>query len=160
MYYSCGDCTNVPIADGAYYNYFASKNGWIITIIAISCGDNTTYVGINDFNGNNWTFRGWTEIAIQNEIYTCSDISITEYPNRTGIFRVGELAYGLPSSTNGYGTLMIYGGGYFTHIFRDVSNILWYGTSTDEIVAPTNWRCLLTSDDFTVSDSVLTLNWL
>ena len=73
LYHSIGDCPNAPTTEGSYYNYFASKHGWLISIIAINCSYKselyTSLIRTND--GINWNHGGWNKLI---DNYTFSDL--------------------------------------------------------------------------------------
>ena len=72
--------------------------------------------------------------------------TITEYPTRAGIYRVGVPVAGLPNDTNGYGCLLIFNGGsYVSHLYIDNYGALYTamnGTNGDNMTvnAPTIWQ--------------------
>lgn len=68
MYYSNGNVANAPTNDGVYYEYFASKNGWIVSIIARSGSDGATYVSNNGYDGTTWTNKGWHRLITDEDI--------------------------------------------------------------------------------------------
>lgn len=67
---------------------------------------------------------------------------ISSYPSKTGIFRTtGLFTAGLPSGATDFGALIIYGGGYYVHIYIGSDNSAMYiGVTIDKIAAPTNWK--------------------
>lgn len=78
--------------------------------------------------------------------------TITEYPTRAGIYRVGIPVAGLPNDTNGYGCLLVFNGGsYVSHLYIDNYGALYTamnGTAVDTVTiqAPTTWqKCAYTS---------------
>lgn len=89
--------------------------------------------------------------AIANEIkkFTLSKTDyqgIEAYPTECGVYRVVKKIDGIPNNANNYASLIIYGNGYFTHIYYDViSGRIWIGATDDNVKAPT-WQELATMD--------------
>lgn len=90
--------------------------------------------------------------AIVNEIikFTLSKTDyqgIEAYPTECGVYRVVKKIDGIPNDSSQYATLIIYGNGYFTHIYHDViSGRMWIGYTADSVKAPTTWKELATMD--------------
>ena len=65
-----GDCPNAPTTEGSYYNYFASKHGWLISIIAINCSyKSELYTSvIKTDDGINWNHGGWNKNVSENDL--------------------------------------------------------------------------------------------
>lgn len=90
--------------------------------------------------------------AITNEIkkFTLSKTDyqgIEAYPTECGVYRVIKKIDGVPNDTSQYASLIIYGNGYFTHIYHDiVFERIWIGCTADSVKAPT-WQELVTKKD-------------
>ena len=69
--------------------------------------------------------------------------TITAYPTKAGVYRVGAQVAGLPSGGTGYGVLVIWdGGSYVFHLYRDNSGTLYTSknsTVNDAVQAPASW---------------------
>ena len=73
---------------------------------------------------------------------------IEAYPTECGVYRVIKKIDGIPNDANQYASLIIYGNGYFTHIYYDiVSGRIWIGYTADKVKAPT-WQELATMDKY------------
>lgn len=71
---------------------------------------------------------------------------IETYPTECGVYRVTKKIDGIPNDASQYATLIIYGNGYFTHIYHDaVSGRMWIGYTADSVKAPA-WHELATMD--------------
>ena len=87
--------------------------------------------------------------AISNEIkkFTLSKTDyqgVEAYPTECGVYRVIKKIDGIPNDASQYATLIIYGNGYFTHIYHDtVFERIWMGHTADSVKAPT-WQELAT----------------
>ena len=72
---------------------------------------------------------------------------IEAYPTECGVYRVTKKIDGTPNDASQYAALIIYGNGYFTHIYHDaVSGRMWIGY-TSESVKPPTWQKLVTKKD-------------
>ena len=81
MYHSNGNVANAPTSDGVYYNYYANKNGWIVTLIARSCSDASTYASLNTTaDGTTWVNNGWHKLVSENTTARFTD-TILAYAN-------------------------------------------------------------------------------
>lgn len=68
-YHSATAANDFPLSDGTYFDYLATKNGWVINIIALACdGTNRIWAGQLDYNGTAWTLRGWTSYAQKDDL--------------------------------------------------------------------------------------------
>ena len=69
--------------------------------------------------------------------------TITAYPTKAGVYRVGAQVAGLPSGGTGYGVLVIWdGGSYAFHLYRDNSGTIYSAknsTANDAVQAPASW---------------------
>lgn len=89
--------------------------------------------------------------AITNEIrkFTLSKTDyqgVEAYPTECGVYRVIKKIDGTPKDASQYASLIIYGNGYFTHIYHDVvSERIWLGYTDDSVKAPT-WQEIATMD--------------
>ena len=86
--------------------------------------------------------------AITNELrkFTLSKTDyqgIEAYPTECGVYRVIKKIDGIPNDASQYATLIIYGNGYFTHIYHDTFGRMWIGYTADSVKAPT-WKELVT----------------
>ena len=86
--------------------------------------------------------------AITNEIkkFTLSKTDyqgVEAYPTECGVYRVIKKIDGIPNDASQYATLIIYGNGYFTHIYHDTFGRMWIGYTADSVKAPT-WKELVT----------------
>ena len=86
--------------------------------------------------------------AITNELrkFTLSKTDyqgIEAYPTECGVYRVTKKIDGIPNDASQYATLIIYGNGYFTHIYHDTFGRMWIGYTADSVKAPT-WKELVT----------------
>ena len=86
--------------------------------------------------------------AITNELrkFTLSKTDyqgIEAYPTECGVYRVIKKIDGTPNDASQYATLIIYGNGYFTHIYHDTFGRMWIGYTADSVKAPT-WQELAT----------------
>lgn len=71
---------------------------------------------------------------------------VEAYPTECGVYRVIKKIDGIPNDASQYATLIIYGNGYFTHIYHDtVSGRIWIGCTADSVKAPA-WQELATMD--------------
>lgn len=71
---------------------------------------------------------------------------IDAYPTECGVYRIIKKIDGIPNDASQYAALIIYGNGYFTHIYHDtVSGRMWIGYTVDKVKAPT-WQELATMD--------------
>lgn len=71
---------------------------------------------------------------------------IEAYPTECGVYRVTKKIDGIPNDASQYAALIIYGNGYFTHIFHDViSGRIWIGYTADSVKAPA-WQEIATMD--------------
>lgn len=67
-----------------------------------------------------------------------SESVLSSYPTLPGIYRVGPLIAGLPSSSNGYGVLLyLDAGGYYMNLYVDANDDLFFGRTTGN--KPTSW---------------------
>ena len=104
-----------------------------------------------------WVWSDWEYFYAnpdcKNRIFSQTDTSgnahlatISEYPTRAGVYRVGPRITGLPHDTNGFGCLVIFNGGtYVMHLFIDeASTLYWARTVSADCQsissAPTAWR--------------------
>lgn len=72
---------------------------------------------------------------------------IEAYPTECGVYRVIKKIDGTPNDASQYASLIIYGNGYFTHIYHDtVFGRIWIGYTDDSVKAPT-WQELVTKKD-------------
>lgn len=55
------------------------------------------------------------------------------------MYRVTAGLTGLPANVLGYGELLIYGLGYYIHMYTTTAGDVFIGTTADSIVIPTNW---------------------
>lgn len=96
--------------------------------------------------------------AITNEIkkFTLSKNDyqgVEAYPTECGVYRVIKKIDGAPNDASQYAALIIYGNGYFTHIYHDtVSGRIWIGYTADSVKAPT-WQEIATMDK--VANSII-----
>ena len=86
--------------------------------------------------------------AITNELrkFTLSKTDyqgIEAYPTECGVYRVIKKIDGTPNDASQYAALIIYGNGYFTHIYHDTFGRMWIGYTADSVKAPT-WQELAT----------------
>lgn len=87
--------------------------------------------------------------AITNELrkFTLSKTDyqgIEAYPTECGVYRVIKKIDGTPNDASQYAALIIYGNGYFTHIYHDAAyGRIWIGYTADSVKAPT-WQELAT----------------
>lgn len=66
---------------------------------------------------------------------------ITTYPTAVGVYRItAGKPTGLPGLASPYGELMIYGFGYFTHIYQGYSGDIWVGRTEGTVQAPPSWN--------------------
>ena len=70
---------------------------------------------------------------------------VLSYPNQIGIYRIVTKPSGLPSDANDYGTLFIFGIGYYVHLYVDVDSNAWIARSNAmegeaNVNKPTTWR--------------------
>ena len=63
MYYSNSNVSNAPKTDGSFCGYYASANGWIVTIFGIVPWGSVYYSTNDTSDGSTWRNSGWTEIA-------------------------------------------------------------------------------------------------
>ena len=72
---------------------------------------------------------------------------IEAYPTECGVYRVTKKIDGTPNDASQYAALIIYGNGYFTHIYHDaVSGRMWIGYTAESVKTPT-WQELVTKKD-------------
>ena len=95
--------------------------------------------------------------AITNELrkFTLSKTDyqgVEAYPTECGVYRVIKKIDGIPNDASPYATLIIYGNGYFTHIYHDTFGRMWIGYTADSVKAPT-WQELATMDK--VANSII-----
>lgn len=87
--------------------------------------------------------------AITNELrkFTLSKTDyqgVEAYPTECGVYRVIKKIDGIPNDASQYAALIIYGNGYFTHIYHDTAyGRIWIGYTADSVKAPT-WQELAT----------------
>lgn len=72
---------------------------------------------------------------------------ITNYPTEVGIYRITHsLPAGLPADAGAYGALLIFGIGYYIHLYTDLNSNAWIGRSGegagDSVAAPSVWKKL------------------
>ena len=75
MFKDEGGCNGSPTdGDGIWYAYFASVQGYSVSIIAVSLSDHTVYTSINSTSdGTTWINSGWTQIAKQADLDKLTD---------------------------------------------------------------------------------------
>lgn len=137
----------------------------LINSLTTKVNTNTTNIGTNTTNISNLTTKvntNTTSISTLNtnigniykqgvsnvgkslifsqtdSIGNASGSVLSSYPTLPGIYRVGPLIAGLPSSSNGYGVLLyLDAGGYYMNLYIDANDDLFFGRTTGN--TPTSW---------------------
>ena len=68
-----------------------------------------------------------------------SSSGISSIPTTPGVYRVTSVITGLPTGSNGYGTMLVFnGGGYLLYVYVDASMDFYY-CRTASVAAPSTW---------------------
>lgn len=145
-------CTAFIQGTEDFSNWSGAQKSTVTVTINISNPDQAIKIsGVNMWGRTVETVFGWKPRFDPRWIYSqvdqngISDNSVlTSYPVLPGVYRVGAPITGIPSESNGYGTLVIWScGTYQMHLHVDGNlNFYWarsVGSAPENIEVPTYW---------------------